>query len=272
MMLFLMMGLVLVLYLNSPPVEPRERDYIYVGSFYAFAFWIGFGVLALYELLGRALRKQTAAALLATLICLSVPGIMLAQNWDDHDRSNRYFSVDSARNMLSAMEPNGILFTGGDNDTFPLWYVQEVEGFRTDVRVVVLSYFNTDWYIEQMTRATYESQPFPFSLTIKNYRTGINDYLPLVERENLKAGIPARQFINLIREDNPGLKLTTQSGKSISILPSKTFFLDVDTTKVLSMGIIPRKPAALYGKPHGLAVERLVHGEGQLNVTRLTCE
>jgi hypothetical protein len=239
MMLFLMMGLVLVLYLNSPPVEPRERDYIYVGSFYAFAFWIGFGVLALYELLGRALRKQTAAALLATLICLSVPGIMLAQNWDDHDRSNRYFSVDSARNMLSAMEPNGILFTGGDNDTFPLWYVQEVEGFRTDVRVVVLSYFNTDWYIEQMTRATYESQPFPFSLTIKNYRTGINDYLPLVERENLKAGIPARQFINLIREDNPGLKLTTQSGKSISILPSKTFFLDVDTTKVLSMGIIP---------------------------------
>src|SRR5690606_4790865 len=123
----------------SPPVEPRERDYIYVGSFYAFAIWIGFGVMALYELLSQWMKNQKATAIVATAICLVVPAIMAAEGWDDHDRSNRYFSVDQAKNLLNSCEPNAILFTGGDNDTFPLWYAQEVEGFRTDVRVIVLT-------------------------------------------------------------------------------------------------------------------------------------
>ena len=109
---------------------------------------------------------------IATVIGLVAPILMANQNWDDHNRTNRYFSVDSAKNFLASCAPNAILFTGGDNDTFPLWYVQEVEGYRTDVRVVVLSYANTDWYIEQMTRNAYESEPFPYLLTMEQYRQG----------------------------------------------------------------------------------------------------
>src|SRR5690606_9555195 len=132
LLLFLMMGVVLVLYLNSPPVEPRERDYIYVGSFYTFAIWIGMGVMALAHSLGKLNKNFAVAGIMATLIGFSVPAILAVENWGDHDRSDRYFSVDSARNFLASCAPNAILFTGGDNDTFPLWYVQEIEEFRTD--------------------------------------------------------------------------------------------------------------------------------------------
>jgi hypothetical protein len=163
-MLFLMMGVVLVIYLNSPPVEPRERDYIYVGSFYAFAIWVGLGVMALAHLIGKLNKNLAIAGVLATLVSFPVPILMAQQNWNDHNRQGRYFSVDSARNFLASCAPNAILFTGGDNDTFPLWYVQEVEGFRTDVRVIVLSYFDTDWYVGQMTRKVNESEAIPFSL------------------------------------------------------------------------------------------------------------
>jgi hypothetical protein len=241
LMLFLMMGLVLVLYLNSPPVEPRERDYIYVGSFYAFAIWIGIGVLALYHFIAKIISNKVAVAAGVTALFLIGPVLMATQNWDDHDRSGRYFSVDSAKNMLAAIAPNGILFTGGDNDTFPLWYVQEVEGFRTDVRVVVLSYFDTDWYVTQMTRKVYESEPFPFSLEKENYRFGTNDYLPLIENQNetIRRGISARSFINLIKNQNENLKIPTQTGKPLYAVPSRNFFLDVDTASVLAKGIIP---------------------------------
>jgi hypothetical protein len=242
-MLFLMMGLVLILYLNSPPTEPRERDYIYVGSFYAFAFWVGLGVLAIYQYLIKALQNRTAVAAGVVAVSMVVPGIVLAENWDDHNRTARYFSVDSARNMLAAIAPNGILFTGGDNDTFPLWYIQEVEGFRTDVRVVVLSYFDTDWYVNQMTRQVNDSPPFPFSLTEDNYRYGTNDYLPLVEssNENIKRGVNAASFLNLIRNENENLKIPTQAGKPLYATPSRNFFLDVDTSAVLEKGIIPEE-------------------------------
>ena len=142
------------------------------------------------------------AGVLALALSMIAPAIMAAEGWDDHDRSDRYFSVDSAKNFLASCQPNAIIFTGGDNDTFPLWYVQEVEGFRTDVRVVVLSYFNTDWYIEQMMNNAYESQPLPFGLPLKAYEQGgRNDYLPLLERPNLKNGIDAKQFIDLIRKE-----------------------------------------------------------------------
>jgi len=240
-MLFLMMGLVLILYLNSPPIEPRERDYIYVGSFYAFAFWVGLGVLGLYQMALKVLKKNTLAAGVVVVLSMSAPIIVLAENYNDHDRSGRYFSVDSARNMLAGLAPNAIIFTGGDNDTFPLWYIQEVEGFRTDVRVVVLSYFDTDWYVNQMTRQVNDSPPFPFSLTEDNYRYGTNDYLPLVEssNENIRRGINASSFINLIRNKNENLLLPTQTGRPLYVVPSRNFFLDVDTAKVMEMGIIP---------------------------------
>lgn len=233
-MLFFLTGIALILYLNSPPIEPRERDYIYVGSFYAFAIWIGFSVIAMATALKKATSPQVAG-ITAILVGLTAPAIMAQQNWDDHDRSNRYFSVDSAKNFLSSTAENAILFTGGDNDTFPLWYVQDVEGFRTDARVVVLSYFNTDWYIEQMMRQVYESEPFPFTLTLKNYESGgPNDYLPLYDQFNLNS-IDLRQYLKLLKENNSSLRVY----ESANVLPSSTFILPIDKDKVRSLGIIP---------------------------------
>jgi len=241
-MLFFLTGAAVVLYLNSPPVEPRERDYIYAGSYYAFAIWIGFSVIALFRGIHLVVKNGMAAAVISIVLCLSAPAIMAAEGWDDHDRSDRYFSVDSAKNFLESCEPNAIIFTGGDNDTFPLWYVQEVEGFRTDVRVIVLSYFNTDWYIEQMMRDAYESKPLPFSLTIKNYQQGgLNDILPLYERQNIKGGtMSAPQFINLIKQEHPALQVPTSISNYNSV-PAKNFYLNIDTASVLAAGIIPEQ-------------------------------
>ncbi|HNP17443.1 MAG TPA: DUF2723 domain-containing protein [Fulvivirga sp.] len=232
-MLFFLTGLALILYLNSPPTEPRERDYIYVGSYYAFAIWIGFAVLALGEAIGRVSSKKLGA-ILGTALCLSAPVIMAQQGWDDHNRSHRYFSVDTAKNFLSSVAPNAILYTGGDNDTFPLWYVQEVEGFRTDVRVVVLSYYNTDWYIGQMMRQVYESEPFPFTLTKANYKQGgLNDYLPY---EDLKVKvIDVNQYLQLLKNNDKRLKLYP----SANIVPSRTFSIKIDKEKVRKLGIVP---------------------------------
>lgn len=238
-MLFLLLGIGLIFYLNSPPVEPRERDYIYVGSYYAFALWIGVAVIGLASGLKKFLSNDLAAAGIATAIGLVAPILMANQNWDDHNRSNRYFSVDSAKNFLASCAPNAILFTGGDNDTFPLWYVQEVEGYRTDVRVVVLSYANTDWYIEQMTRNAYESEPFPYLLSMEQYRQGgPNDVL--FYRKLVDNPINARQFIQLIKNNNQQLRTKSQFGE-YNLVPSKDFYLDIDTTQVLSMGIIPEE-------------------------------
>jgi len=238
MMLFLMMGVVLVLYLNSPPVEPRERDYIYVGSFYAFAIWIGMGVLAIAHGIGKLNKNFAMASILATLIAFPVPVIMANQNWEDHDRSGRYFSVDSARNFLASCEENAILFTGGDNDTFPLWYVQEVEGFRTDVRVIVLSYFDTDWYVEQMTRPINKSAALPFSLEKKNFKRGTNDVLYVNERQGLNA-ISAREYLKLLKNESDLLKLTSSYKSTIYQVPSRNLILDIDSVEVIKKGIIP---------------------------------
>ncbi len=239
-LLFFLTGIALVLYLNSPPVEPRERDYIYAGSFYVFAMWIGIGAMALGKGLSKKLGNDVNGAAIAAAICLIVPGIMAFEGWDDHDRSGRYFSVDSARNFLASCEPNAILFTGGDNDTFPLWYIQEVEGYRTDVRVIVLSYFNTDWYIDQMTRPAYESESLPFSLTSEQYRQGgPNDYLPYRENPTIKgAAINLDQYLKLIRDEHPGLQLRTEFGKYNSI-PSKALFLNIDSADVVNRKIVP---------------------------------
>jgi hypothetical protein len=236
--LFFLTGLALILYLNSPPTEPRERDYIYVGSYYAFAFYIGFGVLGVITFLSRYM-KPVIAGIIAIVLSLSAPIVLAAENWNDHDRSDRYFSVDSAKNFLSSCAPNAILFTGGDNDTFPLWYVQEVEGFRRDVRVVVLSYFNTDWYIEQMTRPAYESEPFPFSLGKDDYRQGgLNDFLLYDPNSGIKGAISLKQYLKLLKDNIPALRYETKAGAS-HIVPSKQMFLDIDTAKVLASGIIP---------------------------------
>ncbi|MDH5397067.1 MAG: DUF2723 domain-containing protein [Cyclobacteriaceae bacterium] len=236
-LLFFLTGLALILYLNGPPIEPRERDYIYVGSYYAFAIWVGFAVIAFSDFLSGFIKNPKASLAIATAFCVVSPAIMAHQNWDDHNRSNRFYSVDSAKNFLASCAPNAILFTGGDNDTFPLWYAQEVEGFRTDVRVVVLSYSNTDWYINQMREKMYESEPFPLSLTPKNYQQGgLNDYL-MYEDMGVN-NLDVDQFLKLIREDH---KLLKQPGRSTNVLPSKILTLKVDKEQVLNSGIIPKK-------------------------------
>ncbi|NDK57613.1 glycosyltransferase family 117 protein [Pontibacter fetidus] len=238
-LLFIFTGLAIALYLNQPPTEPRERDYTFAGSYYAFSIWIGLGVIGLAGLLEKVLRSDSARAAVATIVCLLVPGIMAAEGWDDHDRSQRYQSVDSAKNLLDSVAPNGILFTNGDNDTFPLWYAQEVEGYRTDVRVAVLSYLNTDWYVEQMMRPSYKSAPWPLTLGIENYRQGTNDYLPYDEKPQVAAGIDLKQFIDLVKQNHPALQATYGGGTTLMTFPTKTFVLNVDKAKVDQMNFIP---------------------------------
>lgn len=238
LMLFLMMGVVLVLYLNSPPIEPRERDYIYVGSFYAFAIWIGLGALALAHGLNKFTKNLSTAGIVATLLTLPVAGLMASENWDDHNRKGRYFSVDAARNFLASCAPNAILFTGGDNDTFPLWYVQEVENFRTDVRVIVLSYFDTDWYVEQMTRPVNESKALPFSLAPERYQKGTNDVIYVMEKEGLDA-ISAPEYLKLINSGSELLQMKTSGKTLINMVPSRNLILDVDSSFLTNDEIVP---------------------------------
>lgn len=235
-LLFVLTGAALVVYLNSPPSEPRERDYIYAASYYAFCFWIGFGVIAIAKGIESFLKNQRIAAIIAILIGLSAPAIMAAEGWDDHDRSDRFFSVDSAVNYLESCAPNAVLFTGGDNDTFPLWYAQEVEGVRTDSRVIVLSYYNTDWYIKQSMRKHYESAPFPYTLTAEHYRQGgYNDGLMYMET-GIKS-IDLAQYIDLLKKNSKSL-IHPMYGTT-NMVPSKELVLRVDTAHVKTLGIIP---------------------------------
>ncbi|MCU0450364.1 MAG: DUF2723 domain-containing protein [Bernardetiaceae bacterium] len=241
-MLFVLTGVALVVYMNSPPTEPRERDYIYVGSFYAFAMWIGLGVLAIIKALEKVLANQAARAVVATMVCAIVPGIMGAKGWDNHNRHGRFHSVDQARNTLASCAPNAILFTGGDNDTFPLWYVQDVEGFRTDVRVIVLSYFNTDWYINQMKRKVYDSEALPLSLEFANYKSGKNDIV-YVDPEGDTRSLKLKRYIELVKQDHEIVKRPYQSGDNVemlSIAPSRNFELAVDSAGVIKKGFIPK--------------------------------
>ena len=195
--LFLMTGLAIVVYLNQPPAPPRERDYVYVGSFYAFSIWIGMGVGALASLLAKWVRKPMPCAVASALIGVAVPLQMGSQTWDDHDRSGRYVCRDFGHNYLESMqrEGNPIILTNGDNDTFPLWYNHEVEGVRTDTRDCNLSYVNADWYIDQMKRPAYDSPPLPFYWERRDYQEGTNEYV--LVRPELK-----EQVLELYR-DNP---------------------------------------------------------------------
>ena len=175
-LLFVLTGLAIVVYLNQYPIQPRERDYAYAGSFYAFTIWIGLGVLGIIDLISKGYKSAVVVVGVTLATTILVPGLMASENWDDHDRSGRYTARDFAYDYLNSCEPNAILFTNGDNDTFPLWYLQEVEGVRTDVRVVNLSYLTADWYINQMKMKAYDSDPVPIKLTEPQYRQGTRDY------------------------------------------------------------------------------------------------
>ena len=238
-LLFLFTGIALQVFLNSPPSEPRERDYIYVGSFYFFAIWIGLGVMALAEGLRAYLKSDMARNGLVVGLSLLVPIMMGAKSWDNHNRNHRYQSVDFAKNLLNSCAPNAILFTGGDNDTFPLWYVQEVEGFRTDVRVCNLSLLGTEWYIQQMKRKTYESDALPISLEFDNFNKGKNDVVMFYEVQGVKTGIDLKQYINLVKTNNPAIQVPLTNGEMTSVLPSSVLFLPIDKGAVDKGNFVP---------------------------------
>ncbi|MCD4745969.1 MAG: DUF2723 domain-containing protein, partial [Bacteroidales bacterium] len=239
-LLFIMTGIAIVIYLNQYSPQPRERDYAYAASFYPFAIWIGLGVLALYNALSRKLEPKLSAISITLITLILVPVIMAAQGWNDHNRSGRYTALDFAQNYLNSCAPNAILFTNGDNDTFPLWYVQEVEGIRTDVRVVNLSLLNTEWYIDQMKRKAYDSDPVPFSLTKDKYKEGTRNYTYFIEKDNIKDYVDIKDLFNIIAKDESKLKLKTQMG-SFDYFPTKKFKISVDSAYIVDNGVVSKE-------------------------------
>ncbi len=293
LLLFFFTGLAIVLYLNQYPFQPRERDYAYAGSFYAFAIWIGFGVLALYDaarnldtkelgqtvgyavgggillaimgamfggntsfallmlymaivgsamlglmhVIGKSIKDAKLQAILATALCLIAPVLMAKDGLDDHDRSGRYTARAIAQNYLDSCEPNAILFTNGDNDTFPLWYLQEVEGYRTDVRIVNLTLGSTDWFIDMIKRQAYDDGlPVKLSMEKDDYRQGTRDYLPIVERTKNDNYVNVDKIVAFALDDKNTQPMMT--GKRLSYIPTRYFRLPVDSAKVLEYGVV----------------------------------
>lgn len=238
-LLFFMTGFAIAFYLNMAAFQPRERDYAFAASFYAFAMWIGVGAFAIFDFMRKKVEPKTAA-IVATVGCtVLVPVLMANQNWDDHNRSNRYTVLAIASNYLNSCAPNAILFTNGDNDTFPLWYAQEVENIRTDVRVCNLSLFNTDWYMDQMKRKAYDSDPVPMQMTHDQYRSGTREYLFIMEENDTFTDI--KKVVNTFLDDNK--RLPTQNGKMMNYVSARKFYIDVDTALVLKNGTVAPEDA-----------------------------
>ena len=236
-LLFFMTGIAIIIYLNQPPYQVRERDYAYAGSFYFFSVWIGLAVAAIYEWLSKATKGKglTPLASAVAVCCLLVPTLMAAENWDDHDRSNRRTAVELAANYLNSVGPNGYLITHGDNDTFPLWYAQEVEEIRTDVRILNTSLLGTDWYIDQMKYACNESAPLPLSVPLQQYLYGTNEYVPIVDNRGAEMSI--QDVMAVFR--HPQLKVGLASGRKVDYIPSRKIVVPVNRENVLKYGILP---------------------------------
>lgn len=234
---FLMTGLAIVVYLNQYPSQPRERDYAYAGSFYAFAIWIGMGVMLLYDLLRKITGERLAAAIPAVLLLGAVPLLMFVQNYDDHNRSDRYTARDIASNYLASCDENAILLTYGDNDSFPLWYIQDVEGYRTDVRVANLSYLQSGFYIESMSRKAFKSDPLPFTLHYEKYVEGERVQLPV--EDLVKEPYNIKKVMEFVGSDDPKAKVDlTGRGDFYNFIPVKSFIVDVDSADALRTGAV----------------------------------
>jgi hypothetical protein len=246
MLLFVFTGLAIVVYLNQTPYQPRERDYAYAGSFYAFAIWIGMGVIGLFSMLQKLKNEKVRLALVIAFSMIS-PVLMAVENWDDHDRSGRYLAHDFARNYLESCDKNALLFTSGDNDTFPLWYAQEVEGIRTDVRVVCLPLFNTDWYIDQVKRRAYGSAPLPISIPREKYLQGTRDYLEITD--GYKDAMPLSQVMDFVLSEDPASKAEYGDGKFYNYLPGKHITMPIDKKQVLAHGVVCAKDSARIESP-----------------------
>lgn len=324
MLLFFFTGLAIVLYLNQAPYQPRERDYAYVGSFYAFAIWIGLGVFALYDaarslnqkdlgkvvgvtlglgvlkyvfeligdgdhsvsfailymgllggaalgifmLLGRSVRNDAVWGVLATALGLAIPIVMVAEGWDDHDRSIRKPARDLAHNYLESCEPNAILFTNGDNDTFPLWYAQEVEGIRTDIRVVNLSLLNTDWYIDQMRRKAYESDPVPFIMDPDKYRQGTRDVVALLPQGDKEVYRDLKEMMAFVDNDR-NMQQIFQRGVKDAWFPTDRFKIMADSATVFGNGTLSLKDTANWTSEMRWQIRRQVLMKNHLMVLDL---
>ncbi len=235
-LMFFMTGIAIVIYLNQPPYQVRERDYAYAGSFYMFAIWIGLGVAALYGWLSEAFKGSPKVLASAVgVLCLGVPALMAAENWDDHDRSNRYTAPEMAYNYLNSVGPNGFLVTHGDNDTFPLWYAQEVEGVRTDVRVVNTSLLGTDWYIDQMKWACNESAPLPLSVPARQYLYGTNEFVYIAYDD----GSPMLLSDVMDVFKDPKMKVTLDDGTKLDFICARNLVMPVNKENCLKYGIVP---------------------------------
>ena len=244
-LMFFMTGIAIVIYLNQPPYQVRERDYAYAGSFYAFSIWAGFAVLALYTAVSRAVSSsgaaRTAVAAAVSIACLGVPVLMAQQNWDDHDRSNRATAVEMARNYLNSVGPQGILITHGDNDTFPLWYAQEVEDVRTDVRICNTSLLGTDWHIDQMKYACNESKPLPLTVEPDQYLYGTNEFIYIYDTRDTI--IPISTVMDVFK--HPKAKIELTSGRMVDYIMSRRISVPVNKENVIKYGILEEKYADL---------------------------
>ena len=255
-LMFFMTGIAIVIYLNQPPYQVRERDYAYAGSFYSFCIWIGLGVAAIYTWIKKSLqenrRTETIAAAAVTVLTLGVPALMAAENWDDHDRSNRYTAVEMAKNYLNSVGPNGILVTHGDNDTFPLWYAQEVEDVRTDVRIANTSLLGTDWHIDQMKWAMNESAPLDLSVSPQQYLYGTNEFIYIYDTRDTV--IPLSDVMRIFR--HPDAKIPLSSGKMVDYIMSRKFSIPVNKENIIKYGILDEKYADMIPEEITLTIPK----------------
>lgn len=239
-LLFFFTGIAIVLYLNQSPMQPRERDYAYAGSFYAFSIWIGLGVMAIADFLRKKTNVKVAGYIAAVVGVLAGPVILIAQNYNDHNRSEKSLARDMARNYLESCAPNAILFSYGDNDTYPLWYVQEVEGFRTDVRVVNLSLLSADWYMRQMMKKVNDADALPINIDPELVKDGVRDVI-YYQDYNIPGYIPVQDLLKVMLSDNPQNKAQLQSGEFVNVLPTKKMELAVDKQAILANHVVPKE-------------------------------
>ena len=237
-LLWFFTGIAIVLYVNQPSIQPRERDYSYVGSFYAFSIWIGLGVICIAELIRKFMSAKTAA-FTATAVCLLAGPVVLAkEEWKDHDRSTKLTPHDMAYNYLISCPPNAILFTYGDNDTYSLWYDQEVEGIRPDVRIVNLSLFSADWNIKQMTRKMNDADALPITMPFEKYEDGVRDYIPFDDRK-IPGFTELSDVFDFITSDNAQAMVQYQNGDNANYLPTKNFKITINKDEVIKNGVVP---------------------------------
>jgi hypothetical protein len=238
LLLWFFTGIAIVLYVNQPSIQPRERDYSYVGSFYAFAIWIGLGVLALAELIRYKANAKVAAVTATVIGLLAAPVLLAKQEWKDHDRSTKLTPHDMAYDYLISCPPNAILFTYGDNDTYSLWYDQEVENIRPDVRIVNLSLFTGDWYIKQMTHKMNNSEPLPITMPFEKYEDGVRDVIYFDDKK-IPGYIELKDIFNFISSDDKGTQEPVSQTETANYLPTKNFKITVNKDSVLRYGVVP---------------------------------